>query len=104
MNLISNLLFLIVGFYIGRQWYIHDIKEVKKQAAKIQRVVHHTVSNVVKGPSGVVIRPSVNRLNEIKRDKIKTDGVRALEETFDEIPELKEARKLSEKYGKSTNR
>ena len=89
LTVISTLLAVLLGYYLGIQRYNRDIKTAVKVAKKIKRIVHTTTTVVTKGPSGIVYRPDAARLSRLKRDKIKSGEMTALKETFDEIPELK---------------
>lgn len=95
ITILSDLLFLFIGFWVGSNRYQTDIKKIKRHSHNLKRVIHHLAT----GPSGVVYRPSVDRLNKIKRDRLKTGEVEALEDTFNDIPELKKAKDLQQKYG-----
>lgn len=86
--IISNLIFLLVGVYVGSKIVTVSLEEdIKKGIFKIKQIIPKSDLT-----PGVIRRPTPQAVNEKNRPLEEKQANQAMVETLKEIPELNEGR------------
>ena len=90
------ILSLVIGYYIGR-YNLPQPEVIGYRVKKFGKIITGKAKSTVGGQSsGIIYRPTAEKLNKDKRIKEHQGEHDAMVETLDSIPELK---KLREKMG-----
>lgn len=89
---VSNLVFLIVGYMLGKQTTPKEIvRNINETVNQTKRIFHDTPTGVIKKKT----REDIERLN---MPQAKKEELQAIKETLDGIPDLREAKEKYDQY------
>lgn len=92
MNEILLLLAVAFGYYLGLKRSVKE--DLKKLNTKIEVLKHGELK------PGPIHRPSAQDISRLRQGPKKIAEEKAMTETLDAIPELRQAREAIKKYGK----